>query len=134
MWAGITFIHYTNKIKDLYPKWNIKKESNPESNDQHVVICPTILDHRVNQSYSKGLFRVMTVNGIEVHSVRDVMNIIESLEPEEFVRLEEKKKDEGGVLIIIKKSAGDVAQREIKERYKIGSMKSSDLLLPRDET
>jgi len=134
VWAGMTFIHYTNKIKNMYPKLNIDKESNPESNDQHAVICPTILDHAVNQSYSRGLFRVWTVNGIEVHSVRDVMNIIEKTKPEEYVRLEEKEKDEGGLLIIIKKSAGDVAQKEIQERYKIGSMKSSDLLLPCDGT
>jgi len=134
VWAGLTFIHYTNQIKGIYPKRNIKKESNPESNDHHVVICPTILDHAVNQSYSKGLFRVRLVNGIEVHSVRDVMNIIESMKPDEYVRLEERKKDEGGVLIIIKKSAGDAAQKEIKERYKIGSMKSADLLLPADGT
>merc|ERR1719193_1439226 len=132
VWAGLTFIHYTNQIKGMYPKRTIKKESNPESNDQHVVICPTILDHKVNQSYSKGLFRVRLVNGIEVHSVRDVMNIIESLKPDEYVRLEERKKDEGGVLIIIKKSAGDAAQKEIKERYKIGSMKSAALLIPPD--
>merc|ERR1719204_2451690 len=130
VWAGLTFIHYTNQIKGIYPKRNIKKESNPESNDHHVVICPTILDHAVNQSYSKGLFRVRLVNGIEVHSVRDVMNIIESLKPDEFVRLEEKKQGEGGLQIIIKKSAGDAAQKEIKERFKIGSMKSAELLGP----
>jgi len=134
VWAGLTFIHYTNQIKSLFPKRNIKKEANPESNDHHVVICPTILDHPVNQSYEKGLFRVTLVNGIEVHSVRDVMDVIESTKPDEYVRLEERKKDEGGVLIIIKKSSGDAAQKEIKKRYKIMSMKSADLLKPKDGT
>jgi len=130
VWAGLTFIHYTNKIKSLYPKRNIEKEANPESNEHHVVICPTILDHPVNQSYSKRLFRVTLVNGIEVYSVRDVMELIESTKPDDFVRLEEREKGEGGVLIIIKKSKGDAAQEEIKKRYKILSMKSADLLEP----
>jgi len=134
VWAGLTFTHYTNDVKKLYPKKTIKKDSDPESDEQHVVICPTILDHAVNQSYTKKMFRVMLVNGIEVHSVKDVMNIIESIEPEGYVRIEEKKQDEGGVLIIIKKSDGDAAQKEIKERFKIGSMKSADIMQPPDGT
>lgn len=133
IWAGLTFIHYTAEVKKLFSKQDIPMSSDPMSNNRKVVVCPTILDHPVNQSYRRRLFRVRYVNGIDVNSVRDVMKIIESIEPDDFVRLAEEHSNEVGVLMIIKKSAGDAAEKQIKKRYGIISMKSADLLQS-DET
>jgi len=129
VWAGLTFIHYTNEVRKLFSKPAIKMSSDPVSNNRKVVVCPTILDHPVNQPYERRIYRIRSVNGINVNSVRDVMKIIESIEPDDFVRLADERRNEVGKLMIIKKSAGDAAEKQIKKRYKIISMKSADLLL-----
>merc|ERR1712083_437910 len=64
------------------------------------------------------------VNGEKVYSVRDVVNMIETAKPDDFIRLE------GDSLLIIKKSAATAAEMEIRKRYKIEELKSSDLYLP----